>query len=99
MELPNGSNVPIILSTPDRRHSKKDIKKNKEEKANELKQHNHLRFKTASERVPLGKRNFLSSLCVPVPDSQVDELYPGGDEGRLPAAEVISNEDVFEFYF
>lgn len=38
---------PIILSTPDRRHSKKKNKiKVREKKQNELKQHNHLRFKT-----------------------------------------------------
>lgn len=48
---------------------------------------------------PLDKRNFLSSLCVPVPDFQVDELYPEGEQGRSPNTEVISDEDVLEFYF
>lgn len=60
------------------------IKSTGKKKANELKQHNHLRFKTAkASGVPLGKRNFLSSLCVPVPDSQVDELCPGGERGEI----------------
>lgn len=54
--------------------------------------------------VPLDKRNFLSSLCVPVPDSQVDELYPGGararDEGQgIAELGVTFNEDVLQFYF
>lgn len=90
-----------VLSTADRRHSKRKNKiKRKTEKANELKQHNHLRFKTVKESgVPLDKRNFLSSLCVPVPDFQVDELYPEGEKGRLPNTKVISNEDVLEVYF
>lgn len=75
-----------ILFTPDRRHAQRrriKIKEEERKKANELKQHNHLRFKTAKSGVPLDKRNFLSSLCVPVPDSQVDELYPKGDRGEI----------------
>lgn len=68
----------------DRRRLKaEELNKSKREKANELKQHNHLRFKTVKvSGVPLDKRNFLSSLCVAVPDSQVDELYPGGARAR-----------------
>lgn len=68
----------------DRRRLKaEELNESKREKANELKQHNHLRFKTVKvSGVPLDKRNFLSSLCVPVPDSQVDELYPGGARAR-----------------
>lgn len=52
--------------------------------------------------VPLDKRNFLSSLCVPVPDSQVDELYPEGararDEG-LPNLELLLMKMCFSFIF